>query len=518
VSIKLLLETSLLAFQMNLFETRKHSAEFYPSLEHTLEKYRQGNTDGIFIHFSEDFTDSANQTINTIGINVKQDYSNPFGVYVYPITQLADFKIKAPFAYIIKSNSDVKHIPDITKLSHAEYSDCIDVIFSKFPKNRSGLLNLLKECESGSRNKTHGGVLFYFIYIIAMTVANGGTEFIDDYDIDKSGLNVMKEPNTIQTHIWRKWLGYHYICDYGAGVIHPNEPAQCVFFTKQSYKVIDVVKNITGSRRDQNVISNQIKYPRTNNNGLYSGGIDKLIDLTSINLKIKDFSADAIDGLILNINNGSADIIGSILSKMLAVINNVDRLMAIKNAKIKLDMNHVISKLSPDSITSTSVLFMNDGYSISKMSDKHKLQSLKAISYILLDIDGIDIDEIINTYCQIMGSCVYQIADTDGKFDTDVIIELSKKINSKSLTKVIERFVWYMMDSEFTGSKHIIKLLLDIEHGANQHNNMISIINELLNKYQHKFKSWATSTAIKFGDEYTESYLMKLKRWFKLKV
>jgi len=212
-------------------ETRKHDISEYRPMKDIINEYKnRDDSEDIYVHFSETFKDSKNQNINQIGLNMSQDYGNPFGIYAYPINNIkGTFKTSAPYAYIIKNKRIDKWIQNISDMSIGNYMWCMKQLENEFfDHNNSDRVKYEKFTESMSDNKTHGGVLFYMIVRMS----------------SNKTFNSTKRPSVWQTDVWRNLLGYSGIGDNnGSEIIHASEPYQAVFFSSKCFDIIDTVQN-----------------------------------------------------------------------------------------------------------------------------------------------------------------------------------------------------------------------------------------------------------------------------------
>ena len=202
-----------------------------------LLKYK-GNPD-IYISFT---------SLPKIGINPSYGYSNPIGVYAYPLQTVLEGK--APYAkdrtylQVLHHTKMGKYIRDLSSLSQTEYKDITSklgdmFIASKKFKDKNEFLDYLKKIEQGASNKSYGGVLFYLIVKL------------NNFDPVK------------QTKTWRT-LGYNMLGDLkGDGIIHPNEKEQVVFLEPSAYKHIDMIHK-------------KVKPPKERGKGV--GSIEEMID------------------------------------------------------------------------------------------------------------------------------------------------------------------------------------------------------------------------------------------------
>lgn len=299
--------------EMLMNEKRKHGPEWYKPLKQVIEEYKnRPDADDIYIHFSNDFFDSKSQLINQIGLNMKQNYDNPFGIYAYPIEHQSKFKASAPYAYIIKSRNKPRWIWNIADMSVPEFKRCRQIIKDEiFNGNEEEMITFQKETEELSDNKSYGGVLFYMIVRLSQ----------------KKKYNPNQKTNVFQTKVWRKMLGYSGLGDRGEGIIHPSEPYQAVWFNSSGFDIIDVVKNINYEHRS---ISRALEYGNTNdlenaiklgakpdyhdiNDIIEKNDIDLLKKLLKMGAPINNRPESINNTLSLAAKTGNLDIVNTII-------------------------------------------------------------------------------------------------------------------------------------------------------------------------------------------------------------
>ena len=225
----------------DLFEARRnpdHPAQKRSSVIDQLMKYN--GDDSIYISFTE---------LKKIGINPTSSYATPNGVYCYKLNDYIEdiyekgiaraipYAYDAPYINILKQTQPLL---DVTKYSQEMYESDIEKI-SNFLNLDDDLTYQLKTNPVSSRMKT----VYYYKYLNqAMTI------LINKLDLDTDFYGAHK------AKILRK-LGYNGLYDSGAGIIHNSEPAQAVFFTKDSYKLIERIYNKVDAR-DIDVDSNMV--------------------------------------------------------------------------------------------------------------------------------------------------------------------------------------------------------------------------------------------------------------------
>lgn len=175
----------------------------------------------------------ANISGHKIGINPRSEFATPNGIYCYPIKYIidifrdygADFATDRPYAYVIQSVGNLLVAPDYTE--------------SDLQSDTEKLLPLATREEMDDyANKaivdTPAGKLWAITRGISMVQGRMGN------NIKKNSINL--HPNK-WSKIFRD-LGYSGFYDSeGEKIIHENEPVQCVFFSKNAFKVLETVIN-----------------------------------------------------------------------------------------------------------------------------------------------------------------------------------------------------------------------------------------------------------------------------------
>lgn len=239
-----------------------------------LEKYR--GRDDVFVSFVSDvgiisttnshhYDDNLNSGVRSkgelanisghkIGINPRSEYSTPNGIYCYPIShiltifkdRLEEFATDRPFAYVIQASGNL--------LISSEYTE--DNLASDKVK-LSGLISEedMERAESNALVDTPAGKLWGITRQISLVQGKNNTN-----------------PHRSNPHA-NKWnkifrdLGYSGFYDVdGEKIIHQNEPVQCVFFTRNSFKILETINN-----RPPEDVSSWIKKPEVVLKKIHSG-------------------------------------------------------------------------------------------------------------------------------------------------------------------------------------------------------------------------------------------------------
>lgn len=166
--------------------------------------------------------------IDKIGINPQTPYDTPMGVYTYPLRYVLEEEY-VPFRgdpdsnkiKILKRVSEKGLTPDATE---EDVKKCEKFLKEKYEIDDTEI----EEFTKNSRKKTAFGIIWNLTRRSAMQINK-------ERNRDKTTL-----PKSIS--LWTKMfleLGYEYAEDNGAGIIHPGEKTQAVFFTPKSYKAVD---------------------------------------------------------------------------------------------------------------------------------------------------------------------------------------------------------------------------------------------------------------------------------------
>lgn len=279
------------------------------------EKYK--DDPDVYISFVHEMDDLPvrSQTRNyigspKIGINPQSVYDTPSGIYTYPLQSVYDpdtkklnipFAFDAPIVYFVKRKSDVKGIEDIKHLprdAYKKYVDkLVDVMVEMIPvmvKQRqpdadaipinSHLLKLtiVNKSKENAKNQTFGGMLWNITRVASLIIGNlkNSDELMEWLEMPKnsseiSSSDIIDRLNSIYrfviqrelsypvlwNSIWRKILKVQYVADKSySGIIHENEPSQAVFFAKNAFEVITVIKNNLNSNKQLTLYQTIQKY------------------------------------------------------------------------------------------------------------------------------------------------------------------------------------------------------------------------------------------------------------------
>lgn len=211
----------------DLTEARRnpnHPAQKKTSVVDQLMKYN--GDDSIFISFTE---------LEKIGINPRSTYATPNGIYCYKLNDYIEeifdqgITMAIPYAYdvpYINVLKQTKPLLDIATYSKQDLENDIVKLSKVYGIEDDILLKSLSQVSYKTNYK-------YLNFIMTKIISNVG---LDDefYGTHKSSM-------------LRK-LGYYGLYDGGLGAIHSAEPKQAVFFTNDSYKLIERIKNKVDAR------------------------------------------------------------------------------------------------------------------------------------------------------------------------------------------------------------------------------------------------------------------------------
>jgi hypothetical protein len=193
--------------------------------------------------------------IPKLGINPQSTYNTPLGIYSYP----GDY-----ISYRIGSDKSMKNLPFAGEQPYAvlfsargnnivlnTYSPieerlCYDKLrdyAKKLPDPKKQLIQMRRHTgktwieivnnvvvaaqSEAKQSNISGGRLWYVTYILSEYL---GTEY-------------GRKPPIVWNELFRKVLDIDGCIDTGAGIIHPSEPTQAVFFSLPRLRILDIVYN-----------------------------------------------------------------------------------------------------------------------------------------------------------------------------------------------------------------------------------------------------------------------------------
>lgn len=200
----------------NGFFSTSDAKSMLPYLFSELEKYNGEND--VFVHFSD---------VPKIGINPKQKYTTPLGIYFFPISYVLENNnirnnsvfLEKPFVFVVRLLTD--NILDLGKLNTEDILEMVE----KVPEAKQKLKERIKDyaMDDDDLNLTPSDLM----------------RVIEDLDYKKMYLSSFK---------FFKSLGYDGIIDSGTGALFgDSEPNQLVLFDIKSFEVIERIENETYS-------------------------------------------------------------------------------------------------------------------------------------------------------------------------------------------------------------------------------------------------------------------------------
>ena len=261
------------------------------STEYIYKKYYDvKDSSEYFISFTD---------IDKLGINPKSKYNTPLGIYTYPIkeffTYYVDFNLygpesikgvmknkigafapfagNTPFVWVLKVKRNAGHfIDNISDMSTRDYENYKNEIIDMFYD--------LIITDTGVYNNFVWDFLNNEGYYTVEQVRNVAetktmkTQVIPDilgqWALDADN----KNPGGMFWNVTRnfanqkpvKWnalfrkLGIIGIADRsGAGIIHPSEKMQTVFFSIKSFDIVDKIQNVKAAKKDKEKIFKEVK-------------------------------------------------------------------------------------------------------------------------------------------------------------------------------------------------------------------------------------------------------------------
>ena len=218
--------------------------------------------------------------VDKLGINPKSTYDTPIGIYSYQtdyvlstvkqnLTELP-FMGHAPLVSIFKTTN-----PNSILILNDMTSSDVEFYLSKIKNIQEFVVHIPQETNR-ARVQTPGGIFWYITMMVARGVASVRS----------------RAAPIVWNTIFRK-LGIDGCVDIGAGIIHPAEKSQAVFFKLDSISVISQIKNKLVNTREQlsNILDRALTLGKTNR----KPEIEKVI-LTNPEFAFK-YAQDVIGGV-----------------------------------------------------------------------------------------------------------------------------------------------------------------------------------------------------------------------------
>jgi len=191
-------------------------------------------------------------TVDKLGINPQSEYYTPLGIYAYPSRFVLDtakismrdlpFVGDAPYVNIFNASGNILVLTDITEIDYNSYCEKIrKILVSEYVAN-----NFSETAEESARaaNIQMNKIMSDAPYESNVSRLYGGRLWYVTYRVTKeiTALRGSKNAPVIWNKIFRS-IGIHGCVDYGAGIIHENEPTQAVFFSTEGIRDVERVLN-----------------------------------------------------------------------------------------------------------------------------------------------------------------------------------------------------------------------------------------------------------------------------------
>ena len=179
-------------------------------------------------------------TIDKIGINPKSQYDTPNGIYTYPLKEIFDevdsnniaFAGDAPYVWLLKSKNKKRFVKDLYKdYTSKDYDKDMKKIKKLWGDKSDDIDEVIHDGLETRQIKSPVGAFWQTTKLL--------TNLLYHYD------KIIKARNegSAWNSILRK-LGYSGFADKSSkGIIHPSEPIQAVFLSKDAFTVIDKFEN-----------------------------------------------------------------------------------------------------------------------------------------------------------------------------------------------------------------------------------------------------------------------------------
>lgn len=252
---------------MNIYEVFKYFNEFLneekeikektaykkrgiilPEIEEELSKYVDS---GYFIHFG---------SINKLGVFPRSKYKNPVGIYCYPLIEEIFGQLisgKLPFAqeqenlilFTAKENANIIEIESgeddffqfemedyfsaLKKLREMNYEKIIRERVISWGFDKEKLIETIERFFRDNEGLKEFHEFFNIKEFTSRPIPIGFLWYVC-YKILK---------NQKVWNIFLRKIGIHGLVDYGVGLIHPSEPIQALFLTREAVEIERVFQN-----------------------------------------------------------------------------------------------------------------------------------------------------------------------------------------------------------------------------------------------------------------------------------
>lgn len=222
-----------------------------------------------------------------IGINPKNVYGTPIGVYAYPLALVRNKNgsYKIPFAkdrpYIQVLKLTTNRVLDSANFTQADYDACVSKLKKLADKNKAAVTKNIEKISPAFKIvnfdwqvtgeddvSSSNGSCWCSVETLSEEMANRLSVVTGQHGDTAKLLffvwacsrvlaaclatTAKSQATTVKWNaILRKVLGYDVILDRGLGFIHPNEPIQAVFLCSSAYEHVDTISNKTLDARQK---------------------------------------------------------------------------------------------------------------------------------------------------------------------------------------------------------------------------------------------------------------------------
>lgn len=241
---------------LKLIEKAAERKRFASVSDEIMDKY-QSKPDGLYATYT---------VIDKVGINPRSGYNTPIGIYCYPLwyviskieeqgsAEQVDYMGDAPYIHIIKANNPQQAL-EISSYG-TNYASDVDKLKNYFVNQKrmtseDRFDEIVESSYQSAKLRNKSSYIWNLTRLLSKMVASGElnestiTESTDLLYQDLTEWSDGKTPRAVVVWngILRNILGYQFVDDEGAGLIHPAEPTQCVFLSKQALSVVDRFEN-----------------------------------------------------------------------------------------------------------------------------------------------------------------------------------------------------------------------------------------------------------------------------------
>ena len=222
-----------------------------------LEKYKDDPM--VMISFRDEYYTKTKR----LGMNLSSSYNTPNGIYCYPLSIIWEENFD-------HKNRKIDNIPftgrerpmsivvmrlkgkglNLINYTAQNYSNDIKILNNKFSIDSDFIENNTEKYFNKLGNYNNYYSYSYYIWGVTRAIfrkIKGYSDYSldDEYDdedsLDESILNEGEIPTNYWNFIFSKILGYKWVSDEGLGIIHQDEPIQCVIFENSAYDLIDSI-------------------------------------------------------------------------------------------------------------------------------------------------------------------------------------------------------------------------------------------------------------------------------------